>query len=90
VNRIAALVALVAMALALPQAALACDSCIAASNSAVQWAFMAGSIFLSITPLAIVGAFVWWLVRRARRLAAEEEAGVLHLPAPPARANRRA
>jgi len=90
VNRISAFIAFVAVALLLPQGALACDSCIAASNSAVQWAFTDGSIFLSVTPLALVGSFVWFLVRRARRLAAEEEAGVLHLPTETsARASRR-
>jgi hypothetical protein len=84
----AALVAVV-VALALPDGAVACDSCLAATNSTVQWAFMIASIFLSVTPLAIVGAFVWWLVRRARRLAAEESSGVVHLPPVPARAARR-
>jgi hypothetical protein len=76
-------------AASLPAIARACDSCIAASSSAVQWAFIAGSIFLSVTPLVLVGAFVWWLARRARRLAAEEETGVIHLPTVPARASRR-
>lgn len=80
--------ALACTASSLPATALACDSCIAASSSAVQWAFITGSIFLSVTPLAIVGGFVWWLSRRARRLAAEEETGVIRLPTP-ARASRR-
>lgn len=81
--------ALVSTASSLPATARACDSCIAASSSAVQWAFITGSIFLSVTPLLIVGGFVWWLSRRARRLAAEEETGVIHLPTTPARASRR-
>ena len=80
---------LVLGAASLPATAGACDSCIAASSSAVQWAFITASIFLSVTPLAVVGAFVWWLWRRARRLAAEEETGVIHLPTAPARAASR-
>ncbi|HTO09472.1 MAG TPA: hypothetical protein VMR86_20645 [Myxococcota bacterium] len=79
---------LVLAASSLPATALACDSCIAASSSAVQWAFITASIFLSVTPLVVVGGFVWWLVRRARRMAAEEATGVIHLPTSPARASR--
>jgi hypothetical protein len=81
--------ALALAASSLPATALACDSCIAASSSAVQWAFITGSIFLSVTPLVVVGGFVWWLWRRARRLAEEEETGVIHLPTAPARTSRR-
>ena len=81
--------ALALAASSLPATALAGDSCIAASSSAVQWAFITGSIFLSVTPLVLVGGFVWWLVRRARRMTAEEETGVIHLPTTPARASRR-
>jgi hypothetical protein len=80
---------LVVFALLLPGAAQACDSCLAATNSAVQWAFMIASIFLSVTPLVIVGAFVWWLRRRALRMQAEEDAGIVHLPSVTARASRR-
>jgi hypothetical protein len=47
----------VAVARRLPNVAQACDSCIAASASNVQWAFIDASIFLSVTPLAVVGAW---------------------------------
>jgi ABC-type nickel/cobalt efflux system permease component RcnA len=86
--KLALLVVLVLAALA-PATALACDSCVAASSSAVQWAFIDGSVFLSVTPLLIVGGFASWLVRRARRMAAEEETGVIHLPPTSTRASRR-
>src|SRR5262249_36130639 len=82
-------VLLVVIALLLPGAAQACDSCLAATNSAVQWAFMNASIFLSVTPLVIVGSFGWWARRRAHRMQAEEDAGVVHLPSTAARASRR-
>jgi len=88
VKLLLALAAVLAAA-SLPATADACDSCLAATNSAVQWAFMNASIFLSVTPVAIVGAFVWWLRRRAQRLAAEEAQGVIHLQSPPARAASR-
>jgi hypothetical protein len=81
--------AALAFSISLPTAVHACDSCLAASNSSVQMAFIMGSIFLSVTPLALVGSAVWWLWRRSKRLAAEEEAGVIRLPTAPARATRR-
>jgi hypothetical protein len=46
----------------------------------VQRAFIDASVFLSVTPLALVGAAVLWLRRRAAKIAAEEAAGVIHLP----------
>ncbi len=73
----------------LPMAAHACDSCLAASTPSVQMAFVMGSIFLSVTPLALVGTAVLWIWRRAKRLAAEEEAGVIRLPSAPVRTIRR-
>jgi hypothetical protein len=82
-------IAALALVISLPVTAHACDSCLAASNSSVQMAFLMGSIFLSVTPLAAVGSVVWWLWRRAARLAEEEEAGVVRLPSAPARATRR-
>jgi hypothetical protein len=82
--------AVLAFALLSPSLGRACDVCMQASNSSVQQAFMFASLFLSLTPLVLVGGFVWWLRRRAQRFAAEEAAGVIHLPTATARPTRRA
>ena len=76
-------------ALALPAVASACDNCLAAQDDAIQAAFAIGSIFLSVTPLALIGGFVWWLRRRTEKLRAEEAAGVIRLPLAAARSLRR-
>ncbi len=81
-KRRAALVAVVVLA-AWP--AGACPNCIAAQDTDVQWAFLIGSAFLTALPLSLIGGGVLWLWRRAKRLAAEDAAGVVRLPAPPAR-----
>jgi len=78
-----------AAALALPAVASACDNCLAAQDDAIQAAFAIASVFLSVTPLALIGGFVWWLRRRAQKLQAEEAAGVIRLPLAAARSLRR-
>lgn len=47
--------------------ALACSVCFDA-NGERRAAFLATTIFLTLTPLAFVFAVVWWLRRRARDL----------------------
>jgi cbb3-type cytochrome oxidase subunit 3 len=69
-----------AFALALPDAARACPMCVSAQDEAVQTAFAVASLFMTAMPLSVIGGFVWWLRRRARKLAAEEAAGVIRLP----------
>ena len=84
-----ALVAACVAALALPAVASACDNCLAAQDDAVQAAFAIASVFLSLTPLALIAGIVWWLRRRAQKLRAEEAAGVIRLPLAAARSIRR-
>jgi len=72
-----------ALALVAPGSAAACDNCLAAQNDSVQRAFVVASVFLSVTPLTLVGGGVWWLRRLIKQREAEEEAGVTHLPAAP-------
>ena len=55
--------------LALPRAALACPVCTGGQSEEVGRAFFTGSVFLSVLPLAAIGAAVWWIRRRARALA---------------------
>jgi hypothetical protein len=76
------------LVLALPDVALACDSCLAAQDDAIQAAFAIASVFLSVTPLAMIAGFVWWLRRRTQKLQAEEAAGVIRLPLASARVRR--
>jgi hypothetical protein len=72
-----------ALAFAVPGLAAACDNCIAAQSDSVQRAFVVASIFLSVTPLTLVGGGVWWFRSLVKQRQAEEEAGVTHLPAAP-------
>lgn len=74
-----------APALAAPGAALACAMCVSGRDDDVQAAFAIGSAFLSVLPLLLIGGGVLWLRRRARRIAAEEAAGVIRLPDPATR-----
>jgi hypothetical protein len=69
--------AAVLLALLVPDAAQACAMCMAGQGGGTSRAFAIGSIFLSITPLASIGALVWYIRRRARALAAEEEANAV-------------
>jgi len=62
------------LAAALPDAASACAMCLAGQNGGTTRAFAIGSLFLSITPLAVIGALVLYVRRRARKLAAAEAA----------------
>jgi hypothetical protein len=80
----------VALVVLAPLDALACDSCLAAQDSNVQAAFVSATAFMTLLPLSLVGGLFFWLRRRARRLDAEEAAGVIRLPTSPPRTNRAA
>jgi hypothetical protein len=60
--------ALVAIALLAPDLAAACPMCTSGQGGGTSRAFAIGSIFLSVTPLAVIGAAVWYLRRRARAI----------------------
>lgn len=60
--------ALVAIALLAPELAAACPMCTSGQGGGTSRAFAIGSIFLSVTPLAVIGAAVWYLRRRARAI----------------------
>jgi cbb3-type cytochrome oxidase subunit 3 len=74
-----------ALGLALPGAALACAMCVSGRDDDVKAAFVIASAFLTLLPLLLIGGGVLWLRRRARRIAAEEAAGVIRLPDPATR-----
>jgi hypothetical protein len=72
--------ALAVLLLLAPGVARACAVCSGQDDESVNAAFLAGTILLSLLPLAWIGGVVWWVARRARRLRAEEAAGVIRLP----------
>jgi hypothetical protein len=52
---------------AAPASALACPVCGFIGTSDNTWAYQAMSAMLTLLPLAMVGAIVWWLARLAAR-----------------------
>lgn len=60
------LTALAILALASPEVQ-ACSVCFD-SNAERRSAFLAATLFLTLTPLSLVLGIVWWLARRARQL----------------------
>ncbi|MDD9933013.1 MAG: hypothetical protein OXT09_05385 [Myxococcales bacterium] len=62
--------------------ALACAVCYAAKDDASQLAFLIMTGFMTGLPLLLLGAGIYWVVRRMRRL--EEQERVAEAPAPTA------
>ncbi len=54
-----------------PAAALACPVCGFVGTSSNTWAYQAMTAVLSLLPLAMIGATVWWLARVAARAGTE-------------------
>ncbi len=86
--RVSAALVTVALALA-PAAAWACAVC-GTGDDRNRTAFFWMTIFLSLTPLAAMGAGVWWIVRHARTHGfadefTERDTPVAPEPVPPAR-----
>ncbi|MCC7108902.1 MAG: hypothetical protein IT382_06420 [Deltaproteobacteria bacterium] len=65
-SRALPLLAIAALVLLAPEA-LACSVCFDA-NAERRGAFLATTLFLTLTPLSLVLGTVWWLSRRARAL----------------------
>ena len=61
---------------AVPGSALACPVCALVGTSNNTWAYQAMSAMLTLLPLAMVGATVWWLTRLAARADTERRPGV--------------
>jgi hypothetical protein len=60
--------------LAAPSTAVACPVCVGAGSERVIAALYWSTVVLSLLPLAMVGALVLWLTRRARAVALEADA----------------
>src|SRR6266508_1187795 len=66
--RIARVVGITASLLtAMPASALACPVCALVGTRNNTWAYQAMTAMLTLLPLAMVGATVWWLARLAAR-----------------------
>ena len=64
-----------------PRVASACPSCLSGITNNRE-AFFDTFLFLTIVPLVSAGLLVWWLVRRAKALDAEEAATCAKLVRP--------
>jgi hypothetical protein len=60
---------------AAPASALACPVCGLVGTSDNTWAYQAMSAMLTLLPLAMIGATVWWLVRVNSRASGPAKAG---------------
>jgi len=65
-------VVVVAVALLMPEVALACPVCFDPRDEN-RLAFLGTTIFLTLLPLGMVGAMVTWVRQRSRKLDEEEE-----------------
>jgi len=64
---------------AAPGSALACPVCALVGTSNNTWAYQAMSAMLTLLPLAMVGATVWWLTRLAARADTERQSATQHV-----------
>jgi len=63
---------------AAPASALACPVCGLIGTSDNAWAYQAMTAMLTLLPLAMVGATVWWLTRLAARADTERHSATQH------------
>jgi hypothetical protein len=70
---------------AAPASALACPVCALVGPSDNTWAYHAMTAMLTLLPLAMVGAVVWWLARLASRADTERPPDSLVQGASPTR-----
>jgi hypothetical protein len=64
---------------AAPSSALACPVCALIGPSDNTWAYQAMSAMLTLLPLAMIGATVWWLARLAARANTEHRSEMQHV-----------
>jgi hypothetical protein len=64
---------------AAPASALACPVCGLVGTSDNTWAYQAMSAMLTLLPLAMIGATVWWLARLVARADTERQSATQHV-----------
>ena len=64
---------------AAPASALACPVCGLVGSSDNTWAYQAMSAMLTLLPLAMIGATVWWLARLVARADTERQSATQHV-----------
>lgn len=65
--------------MAAPASALACPVCGLVGTSDNTWAYQAMSAMLTLLPLAMIGATVWWLARLTARAGTEHQSATQHV-----------
>jgi hypothetical protein len=65
--------------MAAPASALACPVCGLVGSSDNTWAYQAMSVMLTLLPLAMIGATVWWLARLTTRAGTERQSATQHV-----------
>ena len=68
-----------ALLTAAPASALACPVCGLIGTSDNTWAYQAMSAMLTLLPLAMIGATVWWLARLVARADTERQSATQHI-----------
>ena len=68
-----------ALLMATPASALACPVCGLVGTSDNTWAYQAMSAMLTLLPLAMIGATVWWLARLVARADTERQSATQHI-----------
>ena len=68
-----------ALLMAAPASALACPVCGLVGTSDNTWAYQAMSAMLTLLPLVMIGATVWWLARLVARADTEHPLATQHV-----------
>lgn len=81
-------VLMLALLMLLPEWASACAVCSAGRDEENRFAFLMMTIFMSLTPLALIGGLVFWIRRRYLAMEAREAAESRQGSAPAATASQ--
>lgn len=80
-SRLGARISIASFIAWLPEAAAGCAVCFGGEQES-RAAFILTTVFLSVLPLAMIGALVWWIWRRERAIGASPGDGTPIAPGP--------